>query len=303
MGDAPADSTVDASATLAPQGQPCHGSDDSAESSPPRAPGKGGVAPWLRAWMSRYDDCFEPAAALRADALDLLATSFVEGQPGAGGARPPGPELVVHVELAALEASGPASPPPLARFHDGPAIDPEVARRLGCDAVLRRLLTDADGRVLNLGRRTRTVSPALRRALALRDQGCRFPGCTQRHRLHAHHIEHWADGGETRLGNLTSLCSRHHHLVHEGGYRVSTDEHGEPVFHAPGGQRIDPAPDDLPSTRLGVAGLEAYNTRDHGSGSAVSIDADTADCLWTGERLELNQALMGLQSCDGALGY
>ncbi|MBT8396631.1 MAG: HNH endonuclease, partial [Gemmatimonadetes bacterium] len=72
--------------------------------------------------------------------------------------------------------------------------------------------------VRRAGRRTRTVSPSLRRALEARDRGCRFPGCGLRF-AEAHHDKHWADGGETRLRNLVLLCRRHHRAVHEGGVR------------------------------------------------------------------------------------
>jgi hypothetical protein len=79
--------------------------------------------------------------------------------------------------------------------------------------------TPATPRILDVGRKTRTIPPALRRALEARDRGCRFPGCGLRF-TDAHHIRHWADGGETRLGNLVLLCRFHHRLVHEEGFRV-----------------------------------------------------------------------------------
>jgi hypothetical protein len=96
--------------------------------------------------------------------------------------------------------------------------------------------------VLDVGRRTRTVPPAVRRALEARDRGCRFPGCGLRF-TDAHHIEHWADGGETRLENLVLLCRRHHRLVHEDGYRICKDAEGTVVFFPPTGTAFgDAAP-------------------------------------------------------------
>jgi len=74
----------------------------------------------------------------------------------------------------------------------------------------------ADGSVLDVGRKTRTIPPAMRRALAARDSRCGLPGCGARQCV-AHHVRHWADGGETRLDNLVLLCRRHHRAVHEGG--------------------------------------------------------------------------------------
>ncbi len=104
---------------------------------------------------------------------------------------------------------------------DGPTLSPETVRRLGCDAGVVRIV-ERDGRPLTVGRRTRTIPPALRRALRSRDAGCRFPGCTHERFLHAHHIRHWAKGGPTTLENLVQLCSYHHRLVHEGGFRVES---------------------------------------------------------------------------------
>ena len=93
-------------------------------------------------------------------------------------------------------------------------VSPETARRLACDAATVAMRHGPDGEVLDVGRRTRTISPALRRALASRDRQCRFPGCQHR-RCDGHHVRHWADGGATALDNLLLLCRRHHRAVHE----------------------------------------------------------------------------------------
>jgi hypothetical protein len=96
-----------------------------------------------------------------------------------------------------------------------------------------------DGSILDVGRRSRTVPPALRRALEARDQGCRFPGCGLRF-TDAHHVRHWAEGGETKLENLVLLCRHHHRLVHEGGWRVGWWGRGRAVFFDPrGGTHYD----------------------------------------------------------------
>ena len=96
----------------------------------------------------------------------------------------------------------------------------EAARRVACDAGIVVLRHAAGGEVLDVGRRTRTVPSAMRRALQSRDRGqCQFPGCDSRH-CDAHHVEHWADGGETRLQNLVLACRFHHRALHEGGFRV-----------------------------------------------------------------------------------
>ena len=84
----------------------------------------------------------------------------------------------------------------------------------------RRAGSPATRRVVRNGRKTRTIPPALRRALHARDRGCRFPGCENLRFLDAHHVQHWAKGGETTADNLVLLCRRHHRLVHEGGWHV-----------------------------------------------------------------------------------
>jgi hypothetical protein len=157
----------------------------------------------------------EPPAARRADALVTLARSALAGGLPQRASGDPY-ELVVHVDAETLTADQVHTQSQLA---DGPALAPETVRRLGCDASLVRIV-ERDGRPLSIGRRTRTIPPALRRALRARDHCCRFPGCTHQRFLHAHHVHHWARGGETNLDNLVYLCSHHHRLVHEGGFRV-----------------------------------------------------------------------------------
>ena len=94
---------------------------------------------------------------------------------------------------------------------------------------------------LNLSRKHRLVQPALRRALEARDRGCRFPGCSHERWLDAHHVVHWADGGETSLGNTLLLCGRHHRLLHEGGFAIRADANGEWQFQNAKGMRQIPA--------------------------------------------------------------
>jgi hypothetical protein len=119
-------------------------------------------------------------------------------------------------------------------------------------------------RALDLGRKTRTVPPSVRRALGARDGGCRFPGCRLRF-TDAHHIVHWADGGETELHNLILLCARHHRAVHEGGFRVCTDKDAVAVFFSPSGRVIAEAP-AMPG--LEADPLERLVARNRAHGSA-----------------------------------
>ena len=111
-------------------------------------------------------------------------------------------------------------------LEDGPVISPETARRLGCDAEVVAQV-EQDGLPLSVGRKRRTVPPALRRLLEARDgDTCCFPGCERRRHLQAHHRRHWADGGETSLDNLVLLCFHHHRFLHEGGYTIEGDPQG-----------------------------------------------------------------------------
>jgi hypothetical protein len=129
---------------------------------------------------------------------------------------------------------------------DSPArVSAETSRRISCDAAVVTMQHDAGLDNSAAGRRTRTIPAAIRRALGARDRTCRFPGCTSR-RCDAHHIEHWADGGATRLDNLVLLCRRHHRSVHEGGFDVAAGEAGVLEFWRPDGSRLRETPSACP---------------------------------------------------------
>ena len=134
-------------------------------------------------------------------------------------------------------------PPTIRRTPHSPelGIAAETSRRLACDASLVTIAHGPDGQVLGAGRRTRTVPPSLRRALEARDRGCRFPGCGLRF-TEAHHVKHWAAGGETSLSNLGLLCRVHHRAVHEGRVQVCLDRDAQIVFFTPRGKAIAGAP-------------------------------------------------------------
>jgi hypothetical protein len=140
-------------------------------------------------------------------------------------------QVVLHVEAATLEAGG---DPGRSDLEDGTRVAAETSRRLSCDAGLVRITRGEDGSILDVGRRTRTITPALRRALDVRDRGCRFPGCGLRF-TDAHHLRHWADGGTTSLANTVLLCRHHHRLVHEGRWSVAWWGEGSPAFFDPRG--------------------------------------------------------------------
>jgi hypothetical protein len=200
------------------------------------------------------DESRAQAARRRADALGLLAERALEAGFGPGetpvsGTRAQRYQVVLHVHGEGGPGNGGA------HLDDGTRVSAETSRRLACDTAVVRAVPgewavhgergsprgggSGQGPVdpLHLGQRTRSISPALRRALHLRDRGCRFPGCGLRF-TDAHHIVHWAHGGETSLANTLLLCRHHHRLVHEGGWSVERDPSGEVVFRDPRGSEL-----------------------------------------------------------------
>jgi hypothetical protein len=144
------------------------------------------------------------------------------------------PHLMVTVGVQTLKGLAGA-----AELDHVGAIDPEAARRLACDASVTRVVMAGPSEPLEVGRNTPVVPPALRKAVWVRDQRCRFPGCRRPQAwCDAHHIRHWADGGETALSNLLLLCRPHHRLLHEGGFGLQTVD-GRPVFRRPDGSIIE----------------------------------------------------------------
>jgi len=140
--------------------------------------------------------------------------------------------VTVHVDAAALKSRDGSR----CELEEGPVLSLETGRRLACDASLITIAEDDLGEPLDVGRKTRSIPPALRRALGSRDRGCVFPGCTHKRYVDGHHIRHWADGGETRLANLVTLCRFHHRAVHEGGIRVERLDDGAWRFTRPDGR-------------------------------------------------------------------
>jgi len=145
--------------------------------------------------------------------------------------------------------------------------------------------------VLSLGRKRRTVSPALRRALAARDRGCRFPGCDRTRFVDAHHVQHWCRGGETNLENLVLLCRRHHRLVHERGYTLETAADGSAEFRNQCGIVIRNVPPRSPPSSS--ATLRYLHRR-----QGLAIDADTCR-NGMGDRMDLGLAVDAIISIVG----
>src|SRR5436309_2919785 len=217
----------------------------------------------------------------QADALALLAeTALHHGiDPGAPGERY---QVVVHVDAPAL-----ADPdaPGQSVLDNGEHVSAETSRRLACDASRVVMKHARDGRVVEVAARTRTIPPALRRALHRRDRGCRFAGCGARFGQ-GHHIRHWAQGGPTTLSNITMLCRRHHRAVHEEGYQVDREPDGELRFRRPDGRvfREVPAP-----IVISYDALKILRLRNKNAGLVLHSHTLTPD--WLGERLDVGYAI------------
>jgi len=244
----------------------------------------------------------EPVDQRRADALERI----VEGYLASNEDQHPGGErymVNIHTDIETLRADGTGAESEIeerghvaqaslstgiSRSHLLPA---ETSRRLACDCSKVHWHEGKNGEPLNIGRKTRSIPPSIRRALQRRDSGCRFPGCTCKRFVDAHHIRHWADGGETSMDNLVLLCRNHHRLVHESGYGVHTGPAGAIHFTLPGGEIIQAGPD----TRFhgNVVAIQSAN-RSNG----LEITPKTSIPEWYGDRMDPEMAVDMLMVCE-----
>jgi hypothetical protein len=216
----------------------------------------------------------------RVEALATMAESFLAHGPKdlSGSDRQ---QIVVHVDAETLTHSHAGR----CELEHGPSIAAETARRLACDCSVVRIIEGPKGEPLDVGRKTRTIPPGIRRALNARDKGCRFPGCCFKRYVDGHHVQHWANGGETRLSNLVTLCRFHHRLVHEGQVVIQTLDDGAFRFVKPGGEAFDsPLLEPTDSRAIVVAHETAH----------LPISPTTAVTRWTGEALDLGLAVESL---------
>lgn len=207
----------------------------------------------------------------RAHALVIIAERVLRGE---RVSRSP-VELVITTTRAALEDPGPGD---VAIAHDATCISTTATRRLACDAGVVEMVVDERGTPLDVGRRSRTVNAQLKRALEQRDHTCRFPGCACRIFTEAHHIEHWIDGGQTKLSNLVRLCGHHHRFVHEYGYSIELDRDLSPLFVAPDGRCV-------PTAQVASPASLNYD---------AAISPRTNDCGWDGMPLQYDLIIGGL---------
>ncbi len=252
-------------------------------------------------------------AQRRADAIGRVAEAALAGglDKGTRGDRY---QVVLHVdatsgsETAGCECRSPIDPPggnstqmnrsgrPPTTLDDIGDVSAETSRRIACDSSLLLKIHGESGRTLDVGRRTRVVPPALRRALDHRDGGCRFPGCGIKH-TDAHHLTHWSEGGETKLDNLVLLCRRHHRCVHEEGYSVDLEETGAVRFRDPQGEVLPQAPplpdlDQIPASPDAASALLAGLLDDH----KITLDPQAGMPNWNGQALDLAWALDALMN-------
>jgi hypothetical protein len=171
-------------------------------------------------------------------------------------------------------------------LEDGTPVSAETLRRVCCDGGIVPAVVDEQGAVLDVGRRTRAIPAAIRRALWIRDQGCRFPGCMNQRYVHGHHIKHWLHGGATSLDNLVLLCTWHHRLLHESGFSATMRADGELDVRTPAGALLPTHPalaSDRPIIEWG-AGIDEW----HGDPDATEVDEWTTMPSWDGERMDLD---------------
>ena len=224
-----------------------------------------------------------------ARSLESIALTSLAGSDASGGAPRSQPEVIVHVDLAALgalAAAGDAGPSDgngspgerrsPARTTRGTRLSASAVARIIGDSGIRFVADLVDGTQLDLGRHSRTITPALFRALLARDQHCRFPGCATRRHLHGHHIVWWIHGGATDLSNLVLLCRKHHHAIHDRAW-TCTGTAADLHFLRPDGQEI--------TNRVALPGHpretveRAYRRRFHQV-------ADSPGGHWQGDRID-----------------
>ncbi len=204
------------------------------------ATGSDGIADTRRSYGARKADAV----------LNALSAAVASGAPDTSGLDRH--TLVLHMDardLAEDEAADDRRDKQVVvqDVHDGTrSMSRSVLRRLACDAGLVPIVLDDAGTPMDVGRRDRKLSVALRRAVMVRDRSCRFPGCGSTRHLHAHHVQHWADGGPTDLSNLVVTCAHHHRFVHEHRWQVEPLGDGRFSFAPPGAEplpRVFPLPD------------------------------------------------------------
>jgi Domain of unknown function (DUF222)/HNH endonuclease len=222
----------------------------------------------------------------RADALVSLAQAYLRGD------RPDRSPIEITLTIPESSLRGGATDLLEAGEMGASFLSTQTARRLSCDAGVIDVVEDEHGVPLSVGRKRRTIAGALKRALHKRDTACTYPGCTHRMFLEGHHIQHWADGGETSLMNAALLCSQHHRHVHEYGYTVELGPDQRPRFRDPRGRLVAVTPAPPAVTGLGWPRIREAN-------EALAIDAETPACGWDGRPVDHGALVGHLVVADG----
>ena len=158
----------------------------------------------------------------QADAFVNMVNGYLSGDTGSNNDNF---LVTIHVDEAALAGGNGRSAVPI-----------ESVKRHCCDAHAVVITETSEGQPLGIGRKSRLIPTSVERAVRARDNNCCvFPGCGNRRFLHCHHVEHWAHGGETCVENLMLLCTKHHTLVHEGGFDIRKDYRDNWAFFRPDG--------------------------------------------------------------------
>jgi hypothetical protein len=224
-------------------------------------------------------------ARRRADALVALADAGLAGA-SHGRAGADRHQVMVHVDIGTLMND---SLDGRSELEHGAPLAPETIRRLTCDCSIVTAI-ERDGEILNVGRKTRSISTPIRRALIARDRHCRFPGCTAKVWVDGHHIDHWVrDGGETKLSNLVLVCRAHHRAVHEYGYRVLLQGNGV-TFFSPDGTRIETP---MPRSSTPTAASEMNEN------AGLGIDHETCVPEWYGDAWDYDTTVARLLDDHG----
>jgi len=222
----------------------------------------------------------EPVSQQRADALARVVEGYLAGvnNDQSGGDRY---MVNIHTDIETLKQDGTGAE---SEIEDRGHVPAETSRRIACDCSIVHWHEGKQDEPLNIGRKTRSIPPAIRRALKRRDQGCRFPGCTCHRFVDAHHIQHWADGGETSMDNLVLLCRTHHRLVHEAGYGVQMLAGQGAVFSLPSGKTI-PQGHEMRS-RGNVVAIRSLNRK-----NGLKITPNTSIPEWYGDQMDHGMAV------------
>ena len=247
---------------------------------------------------SRFQDLLQHT---RADALVAMAEHFLatanqnpqfQGLKGSERC-----QIMLHVDINTLREHGPAASHAHQHCHmdDKHWISPKAAKRLSCDASLVTVLEDEQGRVLNIGRRARTVPAPIARALNIRDKTCRVPGCCESRYVDAHHIKHWVDGGETSLDNLVILCRAHHRQLHQGHFTIKVEKTAadqQLVFTTCSGKTLQS------SVFPQFPRVSAETSADALRHTAPAVNAKTCTPRWHGEDCDYGMAIEALLRRD-----